>query len=1467
MVNRIAARSSWTGTLVLVIALICVGLSAGAHGQTVGEAVGVASKPYRTSYNSLSDASLLGAEVRLDHCVQEDGRWQPLNPETDRIQGFAVFLHSGHPFSVRTLFWSEAQEAIVAFPAAWRPRFNFGAIADRSDRDFLLSQVVVKLLINDRLVPLVLDHDPDSDEKTIIALVYRPACSPSYPVQVLPDLYPTIRIRPLEEPWGQGTEEAEPMERALDVLRAETSEGRPLPFFLTGAHDLSKPLGTAVRPFDFYDGRSTFRRDIAYEDFLERVHQGGEAAFLETLVIPAELDLLGSDRPIQRQFFLDRRPMAWRQSGLGGPGRDQPQALLAQLWQAKTKIASLSRRLEAADAGQKAIDGNAQEEAEARIRDLTGQLTAAQTRIEELSAQIAEMKIDVAALEEAEARIRDLTDQLAAAQARKEELSAQIAEMKIEFPEYTRLKSELSFAQAKAIAAEVELQQEKEAVASLQSQVQFLKDRIAELERRPVPPVENVRIVLPALFSGRDMSRDIQLAEGGGCAGAAVRTVENDPLSYSVVDCTDEEPKQIVVRGFSPVVREGLTAELAVSDLVPTGNILDVDVAWRPYFPLDEAADKLTLPPISLAGIELVEGADPDSAVFAYPVGLMSAPQDSEMATTCRGTIPIALDDLLNGAVPINSAQVPPCAVVPIDLSSAWFSAEGIGIDGCLAGYSADVPLCARRWDDRFTPVTITAGAGWEPVSLVPTDGEGLTWETLAPRLRPVWPFADTNPADPNLPGWPVYTVSTVKYDRDAVSCINSRAGEQGSPENPLLPLGSIGSRCVGGGFSLDRLPETMTVTFKQPADRENLVYLPTVTKTFSIDTGLSDAGSAYLGAEDLIGSYPLVLAGKWPKAGPDAIVYVHPSLESCEMAPQDGKAYPYQANAPLSPGVGAQLGTVPNKPDRLVLPAAVVVDGGHPVTVCAELKPDRLDLREATSTVWPDPVMVFRSSVRLPTAGDDGSCVGIDWSTFVGPGSLQLSLGRPLLVREDDAVVFAEPTGGARYARSVHFNQWVEALRLSADKARVLVATRAGVEIGWVARADLHCGVTPLKITSCPPPLVYEGRYSGQEVCTVGVVRKAIIRSELTLAGFSKPVKANTGSRNTECGASDVCRELSGGEIVFIHGERNGRYLLARDYWLGEGREPLGWVGPGRMVRWNNNQGIRPRTVEVPDDEAAVCAYHSVSDGRAQQGCLPVAATKAWYRLPWRLPVLARYAFDAQTIIEVAVPGDRGGETVCSETAGGDEVGLASVLPCGAPGTLPGLPRHLFFPESENITTDLWVLERHLSDWQRILRPLKEPLPVGAEPETFVRRFGESFSETLGGVATENGRLLVTQLMDSGRLTLRPDSPLLHYSVTELGLSGRIQPCELSVLRRWADASYRYVSIILDSGGTRRGFYRPPSQKSSDGCAMSGNGERIPPDWAAMISEVPLGPDPAYTYRHRYGSAVFYWVPLGMLP
>jgi len=397
---------------------------------------------------------------------------------------------------------------------------------------------------------------------------------------------------------------------------------------------------------------------------------------------------------------------------------------------------------------------------------------------------------------------------------------------------------------------------------------------------------------------------------------------------------------------------------------------------------------------------------------------------------------------------------------------------------------------------------------------------------------------------------------------------------------------------------------------------------------------------------------------------------------------------------------------------------------------------------------------------------------------------------------------------------------------------------------IGWVSAADLHCETNPLTVKGCETKaLVGAHGDTRVEVCAIGAERKGLIRTQ--------PVTAYPSSTAQDCGGSSDCQALGGFDIVFVHGERNGRVFVASDSHLISGIRVQGWVDTDKIIPWNNQLGIRPAenltfsgNGDVAGGEGSVCAYASVTDALEDKDCRPILGGKRWYQSPLRMPVLARYNVtetkggQPRQFIEVAVP-----------NAGSDL-------------------NRLIVEDTDDIETDVWILDKYLSDWQRILRPFIAPLPAERAKETLLRLLTESLSTTLGTAIPVGGDSFEDIVRRTQKLPVRFQSPLMGYTGDELFIPDAIKRCEVRALGRWAAASLRFLTIILNSNGTRRGVYDPPTAKFGEpDCRYSAKGERIPKYLPPFIHEERLGPDPSYSYLQPFGSARFFWVPLAFLP
>jgi len=865
----------------------------GGPAQSMAQAAEIASTPYRVAYSSVADRLFLQAEVHLDACAEPNGVRRRLDPARNSITGFAVFLHTGHPFSVRTRYWSEINATLSGLPPGLQRNLDFSPLLDELDKGFLLTQAVVKVVLDGALVPLILDHDVRSTDRRIIDFVYHPACSGDYPVEELPDHYPTLVIK---LPEGDVASQVS-LQDALRRLRLVSEPGDPLPLFDAGSPDLSTLAnGQAVRLFEATapDGRR-FRQDIQYQAFLAIADEVGDAAFLREQKIPANLFLLGGILPLQRSFEVRVRPPF---ASVAEPAPDP----------VTPSVAALQAALEAAEAEKDRME-TAVTEAEAEQERLRRELTA-----------LAEV-------------IRGRDQALAVSD---EEIGAVRREL----------------AEVRRQLAAVEAGGEGRDGAPRGPSAEGAGGGDGGSAARSADGAGSLRLLLPDLFSDNDLSGKLRFLPGGACAGAQAVPVPGDARSYAVPGCNDPGAKRIVIGGFAPIERTGLTVVLNTDDLV----VAAVEIAgagWVSY-----RSERGQPEPATVTNLPLSRLAAQNWTVeyAAFP----DMPADRQMAAVCRARISLPLQAVLDGSAA--PRQVPPCRVLPLPFAPDWFTAPGTGVNdcpsdgsggwtaacGCLDSASADYPVCAKPFAVRDSAVTVRVGPGWAPVRVAP---ENLTTAGLSRVLKPVWPFAEYNPADPDLPDRPDYRLAEVTYRQgESARCRfrldPSDSGGRAEDDNPLPTLFAPVDCTDGVVFSVNRLPDVMDLVFRQAPPSENLYYSQQVERSFPIDAELRGAAAPFLDAETLLQAYPVLLDDRPPVAGPDAVVRFHASLAACEARPAGGALGhgAYQVGQLLNLRLQAQVAGTAAEARTLDPPYAVIFKDGYQVTQCSPGVPRKLE-------------------------------------------------------------------------------------------------------------------------------------------------------------------------------------------------------------------------------------------------------------------------------------------------------------------------------------------------------------------------------------------------------------------------------------------------------------------------------------------------------------------------------------------
>jgi len=779
---------------------------------------------FRERYDVYADRLFHGADVQLRDCIAADGTVTPL-PEDTKVEGYAAFLHTGHPFSLRTLFWSEINRRLAARGANAGP-LTFKTLEDDPDRPEILSQLVVKLLIGDSLRPLV--HRVEAGRH-----VYRPACSAAYDVTATPDIYPTVEIAPIYPREITDDRQAAIRTEILRFLRARTRDGVWLSFFARGDAELSLLGGAPVK-------RLSLEADtVPLSYFLEGVVKAGEAEFLSANNIAATVTLLGASNPALR----DARIVAFPE-----PGSEEA----AQ--------ADLSRQLEAAQrtAGDLLGTNRRLEDEVQRLREQAAARAALEVRLTQLQADRQSLQAVIDQLRESLAETSKTEEVLRTQLAEKDAaLEAATAATDTAQARVAMLEDSVATRTAERAALEAQLRQSREAGGA-------------------------IRLVLPAAFQEHDLSQRLQFAPDGPCSAASFRRLD-DGLSYQT-DCFDPAAKVLSVPGFARLEVAGRTAVVSATDLrldVP----LEGDPGWRRIVDEGEARP----PRIAGLTLDALMPEQASSGIYRFhmfPNAPTDNPLAQHCAADLPVAIAAVIDEaiLLESAPPcvVTRAAFPPeWFGRPGAAITGCLMAPTAELPWCaqVRGEAGPVVLTVGP---GWSPITLDPTAlTWEAVRerlapIWPYGDDNPAAPDLTP--RPTYRLAQIIYADASaerlctvMVGAAADTMPDSDVDPEAVS---------------RLPALGAGDACPIDRFSLAALPTTATLHFVQPPATETLIYWPRVQDRFDIAAAAATGEPRNLSAEHLIGHYPVWLADQGPIAGDEARVHFHDTLAACEQSP-----------------------------------------------------------------------------------------------------------------------------------------------------------------------------------------------------------------------------------------------------------------------------------------------------------------------------------------------------------------------------------------------------------------------------------------------------------------------------------------------------------------------------------------------------------------------------------------------------
>jgi hypothetical protein len=198
------------------------------------------------------------------------------------------------------------------------------------------------------------------------------------------------------------------------------------------------------------------------------------------------------------------------------------------------------------------------------------------------------------------------------------------------------------------------------------------------------------------------------------------------------------------------------------------------------------------------------------------------------------------------------------------------------------------------------------------------------------------------------------------------------------------------------------------------------------------------------------------------------------------------------------------------------------------------------------------------------------------------------------------------------------------------------------------------------------------------------------------------------------------------------------------------------------------------------------------------------------------------------------------------------------------------------FIPiNEEKIEEELLLLERHISDWRKLLQPLithsYRDISSSKKREILQKLILEGIQRVLGEptITATDTRTLEEIIMHAKiALPVRPQSPLFQYSPYDFDSSNdnKVSDCEVDRILEWIKS----VDSILEKIVSYPHLKVPVSlvEYGKSDCRLSSKGQRIKRVLFRDERE-PLGSDDTYRYGHAFPGAfvTIYWIPLEYLP
>ncbi|MCP4700025.1 MAG: hypothetical protein GY862_24710 [Gammaproteobacteria bacterium] len=241
-----------------------------------------------------------------------------------------------------------------------------------------------------------------------------------------------------------------------------------------------------------------------------------------------------------------------------------------------------------------------------------------------------------------------------------------------------------------------------------------------------------------------------------------------------------------------------------------------------------------------------------------------------------------------------------------------------------------------------------------------------------------------------------------------------------------------------------------------------------------------------------------------------------------------------------------------------------------------------------------------------------EGSCAGYE---FPIEGD-EVDSTKPVWALRNGVILYDSATGSNRKPGTLQFGERLYPKKISsgADSGRILVrksSQRWNDSAGWVDRHEVLCRIEPLKTQKSPD-------------------QKAFIN---TSEGRGVPAYPGYGTK--KCSS---CPKLGRFQLYFIFAKDpdNKRYLVSQEFNLtvAAGHPLTGWVDEKFIIRWNTTLQVRPK------ENIKILWAEPEKRGQTKEEYTLFKGGKAWFKMPYHMPLLGKVKKNGEQYYKVAAPG-----------------------------------------------------------------------------------------------------------------------------------------------------------------------------------------------------------------------------------